>query len=157
MVRALGFLSVLFGVWLLWSGHTEPLILAFGAGSCLLVVALCLRMRIIDEEGQPFGITIRLLLYIPWLLKEIVVSNFIVAFKILSPRMRLDPGIVEVKPSQKTDLGRVIFANSITLTPGTLSIEAEKKAIIVHVIDKAMMEPEEGTMDRLCTWVEGKS
>ena len=160
MARALGLAVALFGFWLLWSGHyslESGLILGFGVGSCALVVLLSKRMRIIDEEGQPFHLIPRVLAYLPWLIKEIIKSNLIVASKVLKPKMPLDPKILHLKPTQKTDLGRVILANSITLTPGTLTIEVRKDEITVHAIDPKMMHVEQNEMDRRVTRVEGLS
>ncbi len=147
----------LFILWILWSGHFSALILGFGAFSCLLVVLVCHRMRIVDREGQPFHLTLKIFLYLLWLIKEIVKANLNVAFRILSPTMPIDPAVVRFKPSQKTELGRVILANSITLTPGTITVLAEGEEITVHAIDRRMMPVEENEMDRRVSRVEKRS
>lgn len=90
-------------------------------------------MKIVDEEGAPAHLGIRPFLYFaPWLVKEIVTSNINVAKIILSPVMPLRRFLVMVPARQKSELGRVIFANSITLTPGTVSVRMEGKQILVH-------------------------
>jgi multicomponent Na+:H+ antiporter subunit E len=149
MIEKASLAGVLFGLWLLLSGHFEPLLLAFGAGSCLLVVAIAHRMDVVDREGHPIHIGHRGLLYWPWLLKEIAKSNLEVARLILHPKLPISPVLLQVSASQKTDLGQVIYANSITLTPGTVSVELEDGKILVHALTEAGATAlEAGEMDR---------
>ncbi len=155
MLRAFGLGAILFGFWLSLSGHYTPLLLSFGVGSCALVVYLSLRMDVVDEEGVPVHVSARFALYLPWLMKEIFVANVAVARIILAPRMVISPRIVVFHGSQQTDLGRVIFANSITLTPGTITIGVEGHDFEIHALTAADLETnEEDEMDRRCTWVE---
>jgi multicomponent Na+:H+ antiporter subunit E len=125
---------LLFGIWLLLSGHYTPLLLAFGAGSCLLVVFLSMRMDVTDHEGHPIHLSIAALYYWPWLVWQIVLSNIDVAKRVLFSRHPISPNLVLVRTKQKTDLGKVIYANSITLTPGTISLELEDNMILVHAL-----------------------
>jgi multicomponent Na+:H+ antiporter subunit E len=120
--------------WLLWSGHFNNLFLiGLGVGSCVLCLWIAKQMKIVDEEGVPAHLGIRpFLIYAPWLAKEIVTSNINVAKIILSPVMPLRRFLVLVPARQKSELGRVIFANSITLTPGTVSVRMEGNQILVH-------------------------
>lgn len=156
MKRALVLFVVLAIIWLLWSGMFEPLILTFGALSCAAVAALCARMRITDPEGTPFHLLGRVAVYIPWFLKEIVTSNLDVTRRVLARNVPVSPVLFETPASQQTDLGRVVFANSITLTPGTVACEIESDRILVHAIAKEVAEGVlSGEMDRRCTWVEG--
>lgn len=155
-MRAIILLLALVGIWLLWSGIFLPLILAFGALSCLLVAWLCHRFSIIDAEGAPFHVVLRVLVYIPWLLLEIVKSSIDVTRRVLSPRLPVSPCLVEVPITQRTELGRTIFANSITLTPGTVSYASDERVILVHAIARDVRDGLlDGAMDRKCTWVEG--
>jgi len=149
----------LFGVWLLWSGHYTPLLISFGAVSCMLVVLLSHRMNIIDEEGVPVHLGLRPFYdYAPWLLKEIVLANIDVARRILDPGLPIRPTIVWVRASQKGDLGRVIYANSITLTPGTVSIDMVGDQIAVHALSyEGAAEDMAGDMDRRVSNLEGSS
>ncbi len=157
MRSALALSGLLAAIWLLASGHYSPLMLSFGATSCLLVVALSMRMRIVDEEALPVRMIPRALVYSPWLVKEVLLANLDVARRILSPRASISPRIVRVTPSQKTDLGRVLYANSITLTPGTVSILVDASAITVHAITREAAESlETGEMDRRVTRLEGE-
>ena len=149
----------LFGIWLLLSGHYTPLLISFGVVSCLLVVLLSRRMNIVDEEGVPVELGLRpFIYYAPWLLKEIVLANIDVARRILDPRLPIRPTLVRVRASQKGDLGRVIYANSITLTPGTVSVDMEGDQITVHVLSyEGAAEDMSGEMDRRISKLEGSS
>ncbi len=152
-----GLFALLFGIWLLWSGHYTPMLIGFGLGSCALVVLLAHRMRIIDEEGFPLGLTPRILRYLPWLAKEVIKSNLELTRRVLKWKLPIGPEIVELKGSQKTDLGRTTYANSITLTPSTVTIEAESDgAFLVHAISpEAADDLRGGEMDRQVSRMEG--
>jgi multicomponent Na+:H+ antiporter subunit E len=155
LLRAFGLGAVLFGFWLALSGHYTPLLLGFGVASCTLVVYLATRMDVVDREGVPFHVTGRLLLYLPWLMKEILVANLEVARVILDPKLPISPRIVLFHGSQRTDLGRAIYANSITLTPGTITTGVEGQEFQIHALRAADLETdEEQQMDRRCTRVE---
>jgi multicomponent Na+:H+ antiporter subunit E len=150
---------ILLGAWLLNSGHYTPLMLSFAVASCLLVVFLSRRMDIVDDEALPVHLLPRTLAYLPWLVKEIFMSNLDVAWRVLSPgRPRISPRVIEAETSQHSDLGRVIYANSITLTPGTVSIRVHGSRITVHAIaDEVADGLLEGGMDRRVTRLEGLS
>lgn len=147
----------LVAAWILWSWHFEWMLLVFGAVSCLVVVSLSWRMRIIDSEGEPLlQLGLRPLLYIPWLMWQIVRSNIDVARRILSPGVPISPKLIEVPVSQKSDLGTVIFANSITLTPGTISVRIRDGVILVHALsEEAAEELLQGEMSRRVRVCEG--
>ncbi|MDX1655299.1 MAG: Na+/H+ antiporter subunit E, partial [Candidatus Competibacteraceae bacterium] len=118
MLHAISLGLSCFILWLLLSGHYTPLLLCFGLASCLLVVVVARRMEVVDREGHPVHLGLGLLRYWPWLLKEIITANVQVMRCILKPQL-IDPQVIQVRPGQRSDLGRVIYANSITLTPGT--------------------------------------
>lgn len=125
----------LFVFWLLLSGFYTPFLVAFGAISSLCVLLFAHRMDVIDHEGHPAHLGWRALFsYWPWLLKEIVVSGWDVSRRILDPRLPISPTLVRFKPSQTTELGLVIHANSITLTPGTITVEVEHGEMLVHAL-----------------------
>ena len=153
------FMSVVaFGTWLLWSGHytfDHGLVLAMGLLSCAFVVYLAGRLEIVDEEGHPIHIVFSLVLYVPWLLWAIVKANIDVAKRILNPSLPIAPCVVRVTGTQKTDLCRVIFANSITLTPGTVSLDLDEEEIVVHALtQEAAEDVQSGDMDRRVTALE---
>lgn len=141
---------VLMATWMLWSGHTEPFLVTLGVLSVILCVWMTHRMGILDRETVPLHLGLRPFThYFPWLLKEIVVSNIAVAKIILSPAMPLRRNIITVTAHQKTELGRVILANSITATPGTVSIALEGDQIQVHALSfEGSAEDLSGEMDR---------
>lgn len=148
--------ALLLSMWLLASGHYKALIVGFGVLSCAGTVVLAHRMRIIDRESFPVHMLLRGLRYLPFWVKAVVKANIDVARRILSPRMPLSPRVFVLRPTQKTDLGRVIYANSITTTPGTVSIEAEGGTITVHAIAEEVAEElKQGEMDRQVTRMEG--
>jgi len=135
MVRALGLVLTLFVFWLLLSGLYTPFLILAGLGCAIAMVALARRMDVIDSEGFPIQIGLRTSLsYWPWLVKEIIKSAWTVSRLILSPRLPISPTLVEFKPMQRTNLGLVLHANSITLTPGTIAVEVEPGRILVHAL-----------------------
>ena len=149
---------VLMVVWLLNSGHYTPLMIGFGVTSSLFVVFLSWRMGIVDREGLPVRLLPRAVLYAPWLFKEIFKANVDVARRILTLyEPNISPRLFDAGVTQKSDLGRVIYANSITLTPGTVSIGVRGFYIMVHAIAEEVAEGlQEGEMDRRVTWLEGE-
>ncbi len=156
MVHAVSLALVLFALWLLLSGHYVPLLLGLGAISVLLVVTITLRMDVVDREGHPIHLSPKALLYWPWLAWEIVKSNVDVARRILSPTLPISPTVIRLKASQKSELGKVIYSNSITLTPGTVSIDIDGDKIEVHALTReAAQALRTGDMDRRITRFEG--
>lgn len=151
---------VLFSGWLLWSGLTITLgtdgsleINRLLLGSALLsvaaVVALVHRMGQLDDETVPMRITLRAWRYLPWLLWQIVKANFAVARLILDPRLPIQPHLIEIETRQRTDLARAVFANSITLTPGTVTVDTDDAHFTVHALTRAAAEDlQSGRMDR---------
>jgi multicomponent Na+:H+ antiporter subunit E len=156
LARIVGLWVVLFSVWLLLSGHYTPLLISFGVGSCALTVYIAHRMDGTDREGVPLDWTFRFLLYLPWLLKEILVANINVARVILAPKCPISPIMVVFGSTQKTDLGRVLYANSITLTPGTITTGVDGDKLEIHALTWRDVDGrEEDEMDRRVSVVEG--
>ncbi len=142
--------------WLLWSGHYTPFLLSLGAASSVGVVLLCHKLGIVDSFSVPYHLAPRALVYLPWLAWQVVLANFEVMRHILFPRPGDEPRLLTVEPSQGSDLGCVTYANSITLTPGTITLEAEASKLTVHALTKASAEGLlEGEMDRRVTRFEG--
>lgn len=159
MKSAIALFLILLAVWLLNSGHYTPLMIGFGIASCLFVVFLSLRMGIVDDEAEPVHLLPRAVVYLPWLVKEIFKSNLDVARRVLARgRPAISPRVIEAATSQHSDLGRVIYANSITLTPGTVSIRVHGTFITVHAIAEDVADGLlAGDMDRRVTWFEGSA
>lgn len=135
MLRSIFTFLLLFAAWLLWSGHFDsPLLIGLGVASCLFVVWLSSRMGIIDAEAYPYHWLIRLLAYIPWVLWQVVVTNFEAARVILAPSLPIHPHLVTIRVKQKTTLGKVIHANTITLTPGTVTLDVRGDVFLIHAL-----------------------
>ena len=114
-----------------------------------MVVLLAGRMEITDDEGAPIGLGLRPIGYAVWLAREIVRSNIEVTRLILDPNLPIHPRMIRVEANQKTELGRVILANSITLTPGTVSVDIQGNRIWVHALSFDDTEDDlSGDMDR---------
>ena len=133
----ISYAAFLFVVWLLLSGHLEPLMLGLGLASVLLTVILIRRMTLIDHESYPLHLSSKLPAFFVFIFREIVKANIDVIKRIMTfKRTSISPQLIEVQAPLKTDLGRVIYANSITLTPGTVSVELSNEKILVHALTK---------------------
>lgn len=118
--------------WLLLSGHYTPLLIALGALSVAVVTWIGRRAEIVDHEGIPLHISRRMPGYLLWLAKEILFSSLAVARQVWWPRRELRPAVGLTSASGLSPLSQVVYANSITLTPGTLSMSVGEEGIEVH-------------------------
>ena len=158
MLRAFGLGAILFIFWLLLSGHYTPMLIGLGLGSCGLVVGLAMRMDLVDHEGVPQQLGGRFWVYFPWLMKEIFIANMNVARVILNPKLPISPVVTHFKASQESDLGKTIYANSITLTPGTITTSIQGQDLEIHALTlKDIDGREEDEMDHRVSWVESGS
>ena len=154
-------LFVLALAWLAWSGHytyslEHPLIAAFGAASVGGVWLLARRMDDSHLFGQETTLGLGTIGYMLWLLVEIAKSNIAVVKIILNPKLPISPRIIQVKAGQLGEGARVLYANSITLTPGTITLDMHGNQLYVHAIDEAAAEGVlSGDMDRRITALEG--
>lgn len=156
MKRAIVLFAVLYGSWLLLSGHYTATLMIYGALSCAAVVALVVHLDILDEESIPIHLAAGHVFYLPWLFKEIVVSNFEVAKMILTPSLPIRPRILEVRASQRSDVAQVIYANSITLTPGTITLDVRESKLLIHALSADSAEVDlSGDMNRRVAALEG--
>ncbi len=153
MTKAIVLGTALFVFWLALSGHYTPFLLAAGVLSSAFCLALAIRMKLVDAEAVPIGLKPSVALYWFWLAGEIIKANIAVGRIILSPRMPLGQLFVRVPTGQKTEIGQVIFANSITLTPGTVTVETGENALLVHALSVSFTSFDE--MDRRVCAVEG--
>lgn len=158
LVQIISLAITLSMLWLLLSGHYDPLLLSLGLASVMATLVISLRMNVADREGHPIHLAWRGLLYWPWLIKEIVLANVDVAKAILGITDAIRPTLFTIKASQHSDLGRTIYANSITLTPGTVTIGMDGDELTIHALTpdgKAGLAS--GDMDRRVAALEGKS
>ena len=136
-MKSYSYAVILFLFWICLSGHFSPLLLGLGLASVALTFFLSRRMNVIDNESYPLHLSTKLPGFYIYLLKEIVKSNIDVAKRVLRWKGKsISPQLLEIPQSQKTDLGAVIYANSITLTPGTVTIKLSKDRLTVHAICK---------------------
>jgi len=126
----------LFVFWLLLSGIYTPFLVLSGLGASVAVALLARRMELGDREGHPIHLGLAALSYWPWLLKEIVKSGWQVSRIILDPRLPISPTLVRFRPSQKTAVALATHANSITLTPGTITVDADHHEFLVHSLTR---------------------
>ena len=129
-----GLLVALAALWFALSGETAPMFLALGGLSVLCVLWFAGRLRIIGRDASPYHRLPQLSLYLVWLMGQIVKANVAVIVKVLGPRHAIDPALVRLKTGAKSDLGRALFANSITLTPGTVTVDVEGDMLVVHAL-----------------------
>lgn len=135
---------ILMGFWLGISGQIDlsdsgdRYLIVCGVVSCAFVTYIAMRKKILDEEGHPIHLTFRMLFYLPWLFREIVLANLDVAYLVWHPKQKIAPRIIKVPFSMRTSLGTMIYANSITLTPGTVtvSVDEEKGEMLVHALSE---------------------
>ncbi|HET9489911.1 MAG TPA: Na+/H+ antiporter subunit E [Methylomirabilota bacterium] len=146
--------SVCFAFWLALSGSLAPLPLTLGVVSSAVVAWA---NRDLELVSRAVRVSPRLVTYVPWLLKEIAVANIQVARLVLDPRLPIDPVIVRFDTRLSTDLARTTFANSITLTPGTVTLDSEGSELVVHALTRGMADLAGGTMERRIAAVFGEA
>lgn len=148
--------SLVFILALLWwvlSGYTKPLLLSLGAVSIAFTAFMSSRMRVVDEETVPVHVSFKLIRLWGQLLWDIVKGNVMVAGIILGFNRDYHPRIVRGPVRQKSELGRVILANSITISPGAVTLDIRENYVEAHAVnDKAAYDIEHGILDR---WVSG--
>jgi multicomponent Na+:H+ antiporter subunit E len=147
-------------LWMVLSGFFEPLLLSFGFVSVVFTVWVAHRMDVVDHEGHPIHLAGHaLLVYWPWLTWQIIKSNWDVAKIILAPTLKISPHTFDTQTSQKTEVGLALYANSITLTPGTVTVDMRGDGIFeVHALtEDARIGVTALDMDRRCTAMEGHS
>lgn len=158
-MRNIGVAIALFALWLLMSGlYSKTLITGLGAASAIFAVFIVRRMDAADDDRLEINLNpIKFISYNVWLMGEIAKANWAVTKLIVSDKP-LNQHMFYTPYTQKTDLAQVIFANSITLTPGTITVETEPGRFLVHAVDYA--ESDHGAladMDARVTSTEGRA
>ena len=155
-MRYISLVGFLFAFWLALSGHYTPMLVAAGIASTVVCVFAAIRMRAADAEGHPIELFRGALTYFPWLAVEIAKSAWTVTKVILHPRLPISPTMTVVRASQKSRAGVATYANSITLTPGTVTVEVAGNDLTVHALVRAGAdELEDGGMNRRVNVFEG--
>ena len=149
MMPLLRFSVTLCCLWLLMSGLFKPQLLVLGVLSVLLVVYLSIRMRVLEHREQPIYFRFfHILGYWGWLLWQIMLCNVEVTKRVWARQLDIKPTMRRVSATPDTEMGRVVYANSITLTPGTTTISfTPEDDILVHALhEDSLLELEEGEM-----------
>src|SRR5215208_5779695 len=133
-MRVVSLTVALYVFWILLSGQGDPFLLGAGAIAALAIALLGWVFDYADDEGHPIEFIPAGLVYWPWLIKEIAKSAIDVSRIILTPSLPITPRLIRITPTQKTAVGLVTFANSITLTPGTITVEIAERRLIVHAL-----------------------
>ena len=142
--------------WLVLSGVYTAITLGAGVASVALTLILARRMDIVDEEGHSIHLLPRAITYWPWLIKEIAKAAVDVTKIILNPKLPISPTLIRVRASQRSASGLATYANSITLTPGTITARVSGQDFLVHAVTRdGTKELAEGTMDRRVKQFEG--
>ena len=139
----------LYAIWLLLSGHYLPLLLALGGLSVLIAVTILRRMDKVDGEPIALGPGLKLLHYAGWLSWQVILSNIDVARRIWDPDLPIQPSWQKLDTKVTTTLEKTLYANSITLTPGTLTTDIGDDHFMIHSLTQAGMEDlRKGEMQR---------
>jgi len=150
MKSILGFILILSTFWIINSGYFKPLLLSFGVLSVGFVLFLILRMKSRDGESFPVIIpALNLPGYLLWMVGQIISSNLDVAKRVWMGPSSISPIIFTTRADQKTQVGRVLYANSITMTPGTVTLSVRDDILEVHALTRSSAEDlKKGEMNR---------
>lgn len=148
----------MFSFWILLSGEFTFILITSGIVASLIVAYLSHDIFIgkpdIKVETRR---VFKFIKYLPWLVWKVILANFEIAYLVLHPKMLIDPQIIRFETDLKTDLGIVTLANSITLTPGTITVEANKEEFVIHAIwQKSVEGIINGEMLRKVKEIEGE-
>jgi len=151
---------ILFLFWVVFSGRFDGFHLGLGVISCAIVSWFVSDLS--TPDPRPIGmfrLWLNFILYFPWLIWQIFLANLHLLVLVLSPNMmdRIDPHIVKIKSRLRDRLALVTFANSITLTPGTITVNVSIYGdLSIHAIDKESAEALPGEMERRVARIFGE-
>ncbi len=147
---------ILSSLWLLLSGYSAPLLLTLGMLSSLFVAWLAYRLGLFDVRFSALRFNLNLPRFLPWFLLEVIKSNLDVSWRILHPKLPIDPNTSTVPVAKHGDVAKVVYANCITLTPGTYSLSIDTETITVHALTRALTDGlQQGEMSRRIAALEG--
>jgi multicomponent Na+:H+ antiporter subunit E len=142
-------------LWLAISGVYKPLLFALGVVSIAMVIWVALRMKIVGEEHNPLVFSWRLPVFWVWALKEIFQANLHVARLVFQPE-RISPRIIRVPVPLESSLGKVVYGNTCTLTPGTVTLTLDNDKLVAHALDERSAQAlVSGHLVRKVQWLEG--
>ncbi len=141
MGRFIILVAALAALWLLLSGYFDKwLLLVLGAASVLFSAWLARRAKVLDDDSVPMGLLPGIIGYWIWLASEIGKANLMVMRQALAVEPKLSPKLFLVPNPPKSDVGKATFANSITLTPGTVSVDMREDGILVHGLTEELCD-----------------
>ena len=144
--------------WLLLSGFIQPLLLSFGVVSVAIVVYVLKRMDDVDQEPRHLAMGHQIVRYLTWLFGQIISSSVHVTKLVWGRSNQVSPALTKINAKNVSPKNRVLYANSITLTPGTLSVDLEDGEITVHALQKSSLdELKGGEMERKITGIWGEN
>lgn len=153
--RVISLSVCLLAFWLALSGHYTAFLIAMGVLSTAFVVWMARRMGTLDAEGHPIHMLPGAVTYMPWLFVEMAKSGWSLTRAVWSPSLPISPVMMVVDASQKTAVGLNVYANSITLTPGTMTVAVSGNRLTVHALNREGADDlEAGAMDRRVTAFE---
>lgn len=160
-MRALALFVLLAVFWVLNSGKLDPhhdwFLISLGVVSCLATTWLGLRKGSFDRESNPVPILVHFLTYLPWLMWQIVLSNIHVLARVWSPTVKIEPSVFTIPYDLKSPLAITTYANSITLTPGTATIDVRDGEMLIHALTKETADDlKSGAMHRQVQKLEGR-
>lgn len=142
--------------WMLLSGYIQPLLLSFGAVSVVIVLIVLKRMDDVDKEPINISSGLRMFRYLTWLVGQIIISSVEVTKLVWGPTNKLSPTLAKISAKNSPKKAHVLYANSITLTPGTLSVDLENDEITVHALHKSSIdELKKGEIEQKITNIWG--
>ncbi len=149
--------NILIIFWILWNNSLKPEVLY--SGIFLVLIAILIVNNTLNVfrgiKFTPISILYSLL-YILLFIYEMIKSNIDVMLRVLNPKLPINPGIVRIETSIKSPLGRLILANTITLTPGTFVIEMKDQYIYVHWIDICCNAKDAANQQAITEQIAGK-
>jgi multicomponent Na+:H+ antiporter subunit E len=152
MHKKLILFAILVLTWLVLSGFFSPLFICFALFSCAVVTIVRSRMQTDNDDLFPLSFLLNFPAYLTWLIKAIFISTYGLTKKVWQPRLSINPVFAWVPTGQKNSTGMVSIANSITLTPGTVTVIVRGNQIGVHALDQSSIdELWEGDMDKRVT------
>ena len=158
LLRILIATIVLFSLWLLLSGHFGALLLSLGAFSCIFVAWVSEKFGLFNNDYSALKLNLKMPAYLPWFFFEVIKSNVDVTWRILHPKLPIKPNIMTLDATQHGDLATAIYANCITLTPGTYTLDLDENSIEVHSLTIALAEDlQTGEMSRRILALESKA
>lgn len=107
-----------------------------GAVVCVAITALAQHLELLDEEGIPYEFWLGILTYAPWFLREVITANISVAKLVWSPKLDVSPRMIRIEHELKTSFAVATYINSITLTPGTVTVDVDEDEMIIHALTK---------------------